>query len=333
METKFGFTKMNLAEFDTWINKLRVGRTVLLVQQHHTWNPSYKLFNGSNHFDHQRSMKNHHVAHNGWADIGQHFTTFPDGTIVTGRSLELTPACLKGANSTGICMEHFGNFDKGGDTMTPEHKDTIVKMTAILCKRFGIPVNSQKIVYHHWYDLGSGARNNGTKNNKSCPGTNFFGGNKVPDCEANFLPLVRAILEDKGETIDESFTPNLLKYVAVNTASLNVRKKPDASSDKVTDRDPVTLGAILRVFKEKNGWLKISDSKNHWISGRFTLDVRKAVVTANSLNIRSSPEIKPFNVTGSASKGQTVFIEAEQAGWCKLIMENKWVSKDFLDFE
>ena len=131
METKHGFTKMTLAEFENWINKLMVGRTVLLIQQHHTWNPSYKAFNGTNHFTQQLGMKNYHISSNGWADIGQHFTTFPDGTIVTGRSLEHTPACLKGANTNGICIEHFGNFDKGGDKMTDAHRDTISGMTAI----------------------------------------------------------------------------------------------------------------------------------------------------------------------------------------------------------
>jgi hypothetical protein len=33
-------------------------------------------------------MKECHVQQNGWADIGQHLSIFPDGTIVTGRSFE-----------------------------------------------------------------------------------------------------------------------------------------------------------------------------------------------------------------------------------------------------
>ena len=36
------------------------------------------------------SMKNQ------WADIGQHFAIFPDGEIVTGRSMETSPACIRG---------------------------------------------------------------------------------------------------------------------------------------------------------------------------------------------------------------------------------------------
>ncbi len=330
MEKKHGFTKMTLAEFETWINQLWVGRSLILIQQHHTWNPSYKDFTGNNHFAQQLGMKNYHISANGWADIGQHFTTFPDGTILTGRTLEKTPACLKGANLNGICIEHFGNFDRGGDTMNDAHRNTIIGMTAILCKRFNIPVNSQKIVYHHWYNLSSGERNNGARNNKSCPGTNFFGGNKVADCENNFLPLVRAALNQQVPA--DTTTPSVLKYVAVNTARLNVRKSP--SGDLATDREPVTIGAILRVFKEKDGWYKITESKNHWVSGRLTFDVKRAKVetSGSALNVRSEPRVAAGNIIGTIASQQEIFIEREENGWCKIVLENRWVRKDFLKF-
>jgi len=50
MEIKFGFTKMNLTEFETWIKNLRVSRTVLKIQQYHTYIPSHIRFSGNNHF-------------------------------------------------------------------------------------------------------------------------------------------------------------------------------------------------------------------------------------------------------------------------------------------
>jgi predicted component of type VI protein secretion system len=87
-------------------------------------------------------------------------------------------------------LEHLGNFDSGKDVMLAEQRETIIQMTAILCRRFNIPVNTQSIVYHHWFNLSTGQRNDGSSNNKSCPGTNFFGGNKVIDCSTNFLPLI-----------------------------------------------------------------------------------------------------------------------------------------------
>jgi len=59
-------------------------------------------------------------------------------------------------------------------------------MTAILANKFSIAINTGKIVYHHWFDSRNGRRNNGTGYNKTCLGTNFFGGNKVDNCIKNF---------------------------------------------------------------------------------------------------------------------------------------------------
>ncbi|WP_395810954.1 peptidoglycan recognition family protein [Daejeonella sp.] len=190
MTKKFGLVKWSIREFEEWLNSIQLARTVLVIQQHHTFSPCYDDFNGSNHFELQQGMKNYHISHNGWSDIGQHFSTFPDGSILSGRPLEQAPVCIKGQNTTSICLEHLGNFDSGKDDMLAEQRETIIQMTAILCRRFNIPVNTQSIVYHHWFNLSTGQRNDGSSNNKSCPGTNFFGGNKVIDCSTYFLPLI-----------------------------------------------------------------------------------------------------------------------------------------------
>ncbi|MCX2574530.1 SH3 domain-containing protein [Pedobacter sandarakinus] len=327
MNTKFGFTHLSINEFENWLSELRIARTVLYLQQHHTWSPSYIQFKGSNHFEMQKSMRDYHVSENGWADIGQHFTTFPDGSIVTGRSLEKSPACILGFNSNAICMEHVGNFDKGKDTMTPQHRETIISITAALCKKFAIPVNTDKIVYHHWFDLSTGARNNGTKNNKTCPGTNFFGGNSVEDCQQNFLPLVSSSLN--GNVISGVTESNVLKYVLVTADSLNIRVEPNAQAKKVADRTPALLGAVLRVFQEKDGWYKISGSQEHWVNASYTKPVKLATVNATTLNVRSGAE-NNFPKVGSLSKGQEVFIRDQQNGWSKINTDNKWVKTTFL---
>jgi SH3-like domain-containing protein len=328
MQTKLGFTKMTIAEFEQWIKNLKIGRTILKVQEHHTFSPSYIHFKGSNHFELQQGMKNHHVNHNGWDDIGQHFTIFPDGTILTGRSMEKSPACITGQNANAICIENLGNFDTDGDTMTDLQKEAIVQVTALLCKRFGLAVNSNSIVYHHWFDLKTGARNNGTKNNKSCPGTNFFGGNKVQDCETHFLPLVRAKL---AGTVVAPQAVQLIKYGVVTAKTLTVRVNSSPTSNKATDRVSIALGAVIRVFKEQDGWLKISNSQEHWVSGKFIITVKKAVVNADTLNVRSGSDAS-FPKIGSYLKGEEVFVVEEKKGWCKVSMDEKWVSKQFLTF-
>lgn len=165
MEKKYGFLKLSLKEFENWINELKVGRTILKIQQHHTYIPNYTHFDGSNHFERQKAMQNYHKNKNGWSDIGQHFTIFPDGTILTGRSIESTPACIYGQNSHSICIENLGNFDKNGDEMTEIQKQSIVKVTAILCEKFKLNINSNSIIYHHWYRLDNGVRNNGSGGN------------------------------------------------------------------------------------------------------------------------------------------------------------------------
>ncbi len=123
---------MTIDEFEQWITTRQVARTVLFLQEHHTFSPSYANFNGKNHFSLLVGMKNYHVNYNGWADIGQHFTTFPDGMIATGRSLELSPACIKGRNANAICIENIGNFDSNKDAMSPAHRDTIVRSAAAI---------------------------------------------------------------------------------------------------------------------------------------------------------------------------------------------------------
>lgn len=328
METKYGFTKMTVAEFENWISNLRIGRTILKIQQHHTYIPSYVHFTGSNHFERQLAMKNHHVNQNGWLDIGQHFTIFPDGTLLTGRSLEKSPACITNQNANSVCIENFGDFDSGRDTMSNLQKNAIIAVTAALCKKFNLPVNSNTIVYHHWFRLDNGVRNNGAGNNKSCPGTNFFGGNKVIDFENHFAPLLITKLSGHQIKTDSS---TIVKYVCVTANVLNIRTQPDAGSPKVSERPNIAMGAILRVYEEKDGWLKISNSLSHWVAGRYTTEVKRATVNAAILNVRTGPGTN-FPKTVKIEKDEEVFVFEELNSWCKIGLEDKWVSKSFLNF-
>jgi len=326
METRSGFTKMTIHEFPAWLNSQRIARTILKVQQHHTYRPDYSHFNGNNHFERQQAMKNHHMINNGWSDIGQHFTIFPDGTIMTGRSLESTPACTFGQNANSICIENLGNFDHNADIMTSDQRNAIVTVTAELLRKFNLPVNTQTVIYHHWFDLSTGQRNNSTRNKKSCPGSNFFGGNKEADCENNFLPLVQAALA--GSAVPQA-PLTLVRYAFVTADHLNIRIQPTASSSKAPDREPVTFGTVLRVYDEQNGWLKISSSQSHWVSGRFTVPIEKAVITASALNVRSGPGTE-YTKTGSVKKDETVFVFEEKNGWSRIALNDQWVSSRYI---
>lgn len=325
METKFGFTSLTISEFETWIKQQNVARTVLFIQEHHTFSPSYIHFKGDNHFDLQKGMKNHHVNNNGWSDIGQHFTIFPDGQVMTGRSLEHSPACIYGNNKHAICIENIGFFDSGKDEMTSKQRDSIVRATAALCERFNIPVSTDRVVYHHWFDLSTGARTNGSGVTKSCPGTNFFGGNTIAACEQNFLPLVANSI---GQTITGDMSSTIQGYGYVTATKLNIRKGAGSSFDKVGQ---TSLGAILRIYEEKNNWYRISENNEEWVSGNYVKDVKRATVNANVLNVRSGPSTQ-FHVVGSVVKNQEVFAYEEENNWSQINIDEQWVSNRYLDF-
>lgn len=69
----------------------------------------------------------------GWNGIGYHFVILPDGTIETGRQLEIPGAHVSGYNNhtIGICYiggrnpEATGKNDRYADTRTPEQKDSL----------------------------------------------------------------------------------------------------------------------------------------------------------------------------------------------------------------
>ncbi len=323
MQRRFGFLLLTPAEFEDWIAQQNVARTVLYIQEHHTWVPSYAHFRGNNHFELQRSMQQFHISANGWRDIGQHFSIFPDGTIVTGRSLEQSPACIFGFNAHSVCIENVGDFDEGKDAMRPEQREAIVRVTAALCKRFNVPITTDRIVYHHWFDLSTGNRTNGTGSTKSCPGTAFFGGNKVPDAEANFLPLVRALIQT-GQV-----PPPVLKYGYVTAEWLNVRNQPSARARRI---NVTPFGSVLRIYEVQNNWYRISASKQEWVSANFVREVQRATVTNTAvLNVRSGPSTQ-FDVIGTLVRNEEVFVFEERGNWAKINVDERWVSKSFLHY-
>jgi hypothetical protein len=191
MQHQGKFLLFSPAEFAQWLNGLSLVRKIKIVQNHHTWLPDYSTFNKvKDHFKLLASMERSHIER-GFAEIAQNLTTFPDGTIAVCRSFETMPAGIKGVNQFGICIEHLGNFDAGSDAMTAAHRSTIIKVNSLLCKKFGLTPSTDSVVYHHWYDLTTGKRvKDGSPNTKTCPGTNFFGGNTIEACAKNFIPLL-----------------------------------------------------------------------------------------------------------------------------------------------
>ena len=214
-------------------------RRITVIQEHHTWSPSYKQFNGSNHLQLQKNMRDYHVNNAGYADIAQNFTVFPDGMICTGRSMNVAPAGCRGANTNGICIENLGNFDVGGDKMNATQRDVIVRMAAALLKKFKLSPETG-ITYHAWWT--DNGKSLGTyiagRSCKTCPGTAFFGGNTRASYDKNLKPLiVKAMngtynvpVKEEEEVTQEQFNKMMDNYLA----SL-AKQQPQAWSKEARD--------------------------------------------------------------------------------------------------
>ena len=254
------------AEFASWLEGTTVNRRVVLIQNHHTFIPNYATFKGNNHFALLQAMENAHLER-GFAEIAQNLTTFPDGTVAVCRSMDKIPAGIKGANTGGVCIEHTGNFDAGGDTMSTPQQAAIIELNAILCRKFALAPNTNTIVYHHWYDLNTGERTNGTGTTKTCPGTAFFGGNTVADAAANFVPRVASAL---GMAPLPAPLPAAHATFLVNASSLNVREAPDGAARVLKQ---LLRGVHVDAFEMRTGWTRIHATEQHWASARFLVKI------------------------------------------------------------
>lgn len=255
------FILLNRHEFYEWLHKQTFTRIISLLQNHHTWAPNYTSFNGKNHFARLEAMKNYHVKTNGWSDIGQNITTFPDGMIGICRPFNVTPAGIKGANTGALCMEHIGNFDANGDSMSEEQKNTIAFINAALCEKLKLPVTTEHIVYHHWYNS-SGSKvfnfSTGTKLSglpaKTCPGTAFFKGNTVIDAQKNLIPLVKEAYNNLNKKDDEPMTPaEKQEFEKLQQTVTNLKNELNAlvKSKNVLKKGAQEQGASIKKVKER----------------------------------------------------------------------------------
>ncbi|MEN6321287.1 MAG: amidase [Syntrophaceae bacterium] len=263
-KSKGKFIVFDVTEFAEWLNSIIVSRQIKRLQNHHTWKPSYSDFDNNNHFNLLEGMENAHLER-GFSEIAQNLTTFPDDTVAVCRALDKIPAGIKGANTGGICIEHVGNFDKGKDIMSEGHKMVIVMLNALLCLKFNLQPNSDTIVYHHWYDLNTGERNNGEGTTKSCPGTNFFGGNKVADAETNLIPLVVNELSTEVDILPIP-SEHIIFTGKVKSDNLNVRILPNAKSKiiKVLKKE-----VVVNAYEINGHWCRIDPQESYWVNSNF----------------------------------------------------------------
>lgn len=277
-ETKNGFTRFDsISEFRSWLNKKSISRKITRLQVHHTYAPSYDQW-PEDELTRQKNMRDYHVNTRGWADIAQHFTIFPNGKIVTGRSLESTPTGITGWNTNAICVEIYGNFDKNEDSMKSEQKNAIIACYALLCKKFSLSPSEDYIRAHSWFTSG-GTYLGGyypSRSAKTCPGTNFtnvFGGlvngygNTKDSFDKYFYPAIKSYMngntDNDNDDNSSSYTTGVYR---VNVDSLNIRKGPGTSYDvvgSIKDKGSYTITKLSGnwgYLKSGTGWINISSA-------------------------------------------------------------------------
>ena len=340
-ESRYGFTKMNVNEFKSWIQK-QGNYNYNGIQIHHTYSPSYANFYKANgtHEDEltrQRNMQSYHVNTNGWDDIAQHFTIFPNGAIVTGRSLSNTTAIgIRGWNYNKICIEIYGNFDKGGDVMTNEQKQAVIAVYGELCKKFNITPSVSTLRCHAWFTSGGTYLGDysSSRSAKTCPGTNFMGfGNTREAIEKNFIPLVKNYISNGASSNSSAVATNYV--VKINTDSLNIRKGPGVSYSIVGE---LGRGEAYTIVQTQNGWGKLKSGVG-WINLAYTKRVSNTTaasatvqmsnylvkVSTHSLNVRKGPGVS-YDISGTVKKGEVFTITETRNGWGKLKSGAGWIS-------
>ena len=271
MKSAYGFTRFDTdEEFKNWLKNKSVTRTINKLQIHHTGSPSYSNFFKSNgtHEDEltrQKNMKSFHVNSRGMSDIAQHFTVFPNGKIVTGRSLNSNPAGITGWNTGAICVEIYGNFDKGQDTMKDAQKKAVIMLYGELCKKFKLTPSTNTIRCHAWFTSGGTYLGDyyPSKSRKSCPGTAFMGfGNSKSAIANNFIPLVKNYISGGSASTSTSNSTSSLGVYRVNVDELNVRQGPGTSYPITT---VVHKGEAYTIVSMSGSWGKLKSGAG-WIN-------------------------------------------------------------------
>ena len=264
MKTQNGFTLLESEkEFKEWLVKQHPTRKINKLQVHHMGLPDYSIWNNTDkrvYGDNRelgRTLALDSYGEATWNSpdgyghyIAQHFSIFPNGKITTGRNLNSTPIGIAGWNTNAICVEIYGNFDKGCDIMTKEQKKAVIFVFALLAEKFGIPRISTYIRPHAWFTssgnyLGDYVKG---KSRKTCPGTNFMGfGNSRKAFENNFYPLLKAYKYGSNNTTETTTGDNKTLYVRI-LQDINMHKTADFTSKSVIGVVPA--GGVYTVVEE-----------------------------------------------------------------------------------
>ncbi len=148
------------AEFLAALGAFGWARRVWRVDMHHTFIPDHARWREIGSGSCVVGMCRSHVGERGFADIAQHVSIMPDGTIWSGRDWNMTPASIGFGMNRGVFMfEAIGNFDIGCDRLEGAQFGSVLAVIRAVQVRFDLP--PQALLFHREVP----------QTEKSCPGT------------------------------------------------------------------------------------------------------------------------------------------------------------------
>lgn len=301
MKTQNGFTLLeNEKEFKEWLDKQHPTRKITRLQVHHMGLPDYSTWSGTdqrvygNNKELGRTQSLDAYGKQTWHSsdghghyIAQHFNIFPNGKVTTGRNLNSTPIGIAGWNTNAVCVEIYGNFDKGYDIMTEEQKKAVIFVYALLAEKFNIPKSSSYIRPHSWFTSGGTCLWDyyPTKSRKSCPGTNFMGfGNTKKAFENNFYPLLKAYkYGEEVKTSNETTVANKIiedkkayniRAKVIGCTTLNVRAtRPDSNGNLGKVKFTLKKDDIVTIGYSLNGWVSVYTTQGYGFVNKKYLEI------------------------------------------------------------
>ena len=301
MKTQNGFTLLeNEKEFKEWLDKQHPTRKITRLQVHHMGLPDYSTWSGidqrvyGNNKELGRTQSLDAYGKKTWHSsdgyghyIAQHFNIFPNGKVTTGRNLNSTPIGIAGWNTNAVCVEIYGNFDKGCDIMTVEQRKAVIFVFSLLAEKFNIPKSSSYIRPHSWFTSGGTCLWDyyPTKSRKSCPGTNFMGfGNTKKAFENNFYPLLKAYkYGEEVKTSNETTVTNKtiedkkaynIRVKVIGCTTLNVRAtRPDSNGNLGKVKFTLKKDDIVTIGYSLNGWVSVYTTQGYGFVNKKYLEI------------------------------------------------------------
>ena len=135
-------------------------RRIWRVDMHHTFRPNHARWREIGSAACVEGMCRSHVVDRGFADIAQHVSIMPDGSIWSGRDWNVTPASVGFGMNRGVFMfEVVGNFDAGCDELQDAQLSSVLLVIRSIQMRYSLP--PEALLFHREVP----------QTEKTCPGT------------------------------------------------------------------------------------------------------------------------------------------------------------------